>query len=68
MDSFRESVDSYRIVDHESWLKKIRFVSIRDQSFQIPVSWIRFVDSFWQDSAFFHESNESNESSRIFTT
>jgi hypothetical protein len=27
MDSFRESMDSYRFVGHESELKKIRFVS-----------------------------------------
>jgi hypothetical protein len=67
MDSFRESMDSYRFVGHESGLKKIRFVS-----------WITNPDlkrfglyrdhkssQFSKDSTCFHESNES---SRILST
>jgi hypothetical protein len=47
MDSFCESMDSYRIVDHESRLKKIRFKSLVTN----PVN--------FQGFACFYESNES---------
>ncbi len=61
MDSFRESMDSYRFVGHESELKKIRFVSwiTNPSCFQK----IRFVDSFrrliFKRFACFYESYES---------
>ncbi len=61
MDLFRESMDSYRFVGHESRLKKIRIVSwITNPDFK------RFVlnrdhesSQFLKDSTCFHESNES---------
>ncbi len=67
MDSFRESMDLYRFVGHESGLKKIRFVSwITNPDFKRFGSYRDHESSqFSKDSAFFHESNES---SQIFTT
>ncbi len=77
MDSFRESMDSFRFDSSvfkrfDSW---IRFVmQFSKDSFRGFVSWpsfqkIRFVDSF-RDTIFqrFDESNESHESLRILST
>ena len=61
MDSFRESMDSYRFVGHESGLKKIRIVSwITNPDFKRFVSNRDHESSqFSKDSTCFHESNES---------
>ncbi len=77
MDSFRESMDSYRLVDHESgfvsyrgsqiltWKDSFRIVDHESSHFQK----IRFADSF-RDAIFkrFDESDESYKSSRILST
>ena len=61
MDSFRESMDSYRFVGHESGLKKIRIVSwITNPDFKRFVSNRDHESSqFSKDSTCFHESYES---------
>jgi len=70
VDSFRESMVSFRIVVTNPESKKIRFVidesgfvSYRGSRilhvFKRFVSWIRFVDWFSKDSTCFHESYES---------
>ncbi len=77
MDSFREYMDSYRLVDHESgfvsyrgsriltWKDSFRIVDHESSHFQK----IRFADSF-SDAIFktFDESDQSYESSRILST
>ena len=57
MDSFRESMDSYRFVGHESGLKKIRIVSwITNPDFKRFVSNRDHESSqFSKDSTCFHE-------------
>jgi hypothetical protein len=61
MDSFRESMDLYRFVGHESGLKKIRFVSwITNPDLKRFGSYRDHQSSqFSKDSTCFHESNES---------
>ncbi len=61
MESFRESMDSYRFVDHESGLKKIWFVSwITNPNLKRFGSYRDHESSqFSKDSTCFHESNES---------
>ncbi len=61
MDSFRESMDSYRFVGHESGLKKICLVSwVTNPDFKRFVSNRDHESSqFSKDSTCFHESNES---------
>jgi hypothetical protein len=61
MDSFCESMDSYRFVGHESGLKKIRFVSwITNPNLKRFGSYRDHESSqFSKDSTCFHESNES---------
>ncbi len=61
MDSFRESMDSYRLVDHESGLKKIRIVSwITNPDFKrFDSNRDHESSQFSKDSTCFHESNES---------
>ncbi len=68
MDSFRESMDSFRIVVTNPDSKKIRFVSwlTNPDSFCIVlhvfkrfVLWICFVDWFSKDLTCFYESYES---------
>jgi hypothetical protein len=67
MDSFCESMDSYRFEGHESGLKKIRFVSwITNPDLKRFGSYRDHESSqFSKDSTLFHESNES---SRILCT
>ncbi len=61
MDSFRESMDSYRFVGHESVLKKIRFVLwITNPDLKRFGSYRDHESSqFSKDSTCFHESNKS---------
>ncbi len=61
MESFRESMDSYRFVDHKSGLKKIWFVSwITNPDLKRFGSYRDHESSqFSKDSTCFHESNES---------
>jgi hypothetical protein len=61
MDSFCESMDSYRFVGHESGLKKIRFVSwITNPDLKRFGSYRDHESSqLSKDSTCFHESNES---------
>ena len=61
MDSFRESMDLYRFVGHDSGLKKIRIVSwVTNPDFKRFVSNRDHESSqFLKDSTCFHESNES---------
>ena len=61
MDSFRESMDSYRFVGHKSELKKIRFVSwITNPDLKRFGSYRDHESSqFSKDSTCFHESNKS---------
>jgi hypothetical protein len=61
MDSFRESMDSYRFVGHESRLKKIQFVSWITNPYLKRFGSYRGHESsqFSKDSTCFHESNES---------
>ena len=61
MDSFRESMDSYGFVGHESKLKKIRFVSwITHPDLKRFGSYRDYESSqFSKDSTCFHESNKS---------
>ncbi len=61
MDSFRESMDSYRFVGHKSRLKKIRFVLwITNPDLKRFGSYRDHESSqFSKDSTCFHESNES---------
>ena len=67
MDSFRESMDSYQFVGHESGLKKIRFVSwITNPDLKRFGSYRDHESNqFSKDSTCFHKSNES---SRILST
>ncbi len=61
MDLFRESMDSYRFVGHESGLKKIRFVSwITNPDLKRFGAYRDHESSqFSKDSTRFHKSNES---------
>jgi hypothetical protein len=63
MDSFHESMDSYRFVGHKSGLKKIRFVSwITNPNLKRFGSYRDHESSqFSKDSTSFHESNESSQ-------
>ncbi len=63
MDSFCESMDSYRFVGHKSGLTKIRFVSwITNPDLKRFGSYRDHESSqFSKDSTCFHESNESSQ-------
>ncbi len=68
MDSFCESMDSYRIVDHESFLTlKDSFRMVSHESSQFSKDSFRGFVS-WRIFKRFDESDESYESSRILST